>query len=103
MFYEYMYRTKTIKRKFKDGNTYILEYHRSPFWAYEKRSLKLFFKEKFDLWHGYVWLVYESGSRCGFGSCCFRSFFPKRRMRKFLISETDRLENIFNKEDTNET
>lgn len=102
-FYKHMYEMKTIERHCDSGNHYIIDYHRSQFWAYEKPSLWLFFKEKFTLWHGQVWLVYENGSRCGFGTCCFRALFPEQRMEEFLISEVNCLEKIFNKENDYET
>ena len=48
LFYKFMYHNKTIKLKADSGRTYIIEYHRSPFWTYENPTLKLFFKEKIN-------------------------------------------------------
>ena len=98
LFYKFMYRNKTITLKADSGRTYIVEYHRSPFWTYEDPTLKLFFKEKIRTWHGWVWLMYENGGRCGFGTNCIITMFPRCQMKRFLIREVNRLEKIFNKE-----
>ena len=98
LFYKFMYRYKTIKLKTASGRTYIVEYHRSPFWTYEGRTLKLFFKKKIKTWHGQVWRVFENGGRCGFGTNCITTMFPRRKMKEFLIREVNYLEKILNKE-----
>ena len=95
LFYKFMYRKKTIKLQGASGRNYIVEYHRSPFWTYEERTLKLFFQKKFNLWHGQVWEVFDSGSTCGFGTCCVQTLFPHHEMKKFLDAEVFRLERIF--------
>ena len=97
-FYRFMYRKKIIKLKADSGRNYIVEFERSPFWTYEKPSLRLFFKEKYSTWHGQVWLVYKNGGKCGFGTWCTRTLFPHREMKKFLRAEMHHLERIFNKE-----
>ena len=81
------YHVHTIEKNI-DGTRYICEYHRSPFWAYEEPGLKLFFKDKLRTWHGQVWEIFPKGSRCGFGSTCFSALFPKKRMKKFLDTES---------------
>lgn len=99
LFFKFMYRQKTITLKTDSGSTYMVEYHRSPFWTYEDRTLKLFFKKKIKTWHGQIWLVYPNGGHCGFATNCIITMFPRRQMKKFLISEVNRLEKIFNKEE----
>ena len=81
------YNIKIITR-YINGTKYICEYQRSPFWGYEKPSLRLFIKDKLLTWHGQVWEVFPSGSRCGFGTTCFTALFPAKRMRKFLDRES---------------
>ena len=98
LFYKFMYRNKIIALTAPSGRTYIIEYHRSPFWTYEDRTLKLFFKEKIKTWHGWVWKLHPNGGKVGFGTNCIYTMFPKREMKKFLIREVNRLEKIFNKE-----
>jgi hypothetical protein len=98
LFYKFMYRNKTIQLKTDSGRTYIVEYHRSPFWTDEDRTLKLFFKKKIKTWHGWVWKLNPNGGRVGFGSTCIITMFPRRQMEEFLIREVNRLEKIFNKE-----
>lgn len=98
LFYKLMYRKRTIKLRAPSGRNYIVEYHRPPFWTNEERTLKLFFKEKFNAWHGQVWEVFPSGGMCGFGTWFTRTLFPRRQMKKFLASEVRHLERIFNKE-----
>ena len=100
LFYKLMYRKRTIKFKAISGRNYIVEYHRTPFWTYEERTLKLFFKEKFNSWHGQVWEVFKNGGQCGFGTWYTQTIFPRRKMKEFLIAEVRRLERIFNKENT---
>lgn len=88
---------KTYHLHYKINNsTYEVEYHRSPFWTYEKVSILLFLKKKLRTWHGQVWLLYPNGGRCGFGTICEKALFPKRRMKKFLICEATRLEKLLN-------
>ena len=96
-FYRLMYRTRILKFKAESGRNYIVEYHRSPFWTDEKPSLKLFFKKKYTLWHGQVWEVFGNG-KCGFGTYCVRTWFPRREMKRFLRAEVHHLEKIFNHE-----
>jgi hypothetical protein len=98
IFYKFMYRNKIIKLKADSGRTYIIEYHRSPFWTYEDPTLKLFFKEKIKTWHGQVWKLHPNGGRIGFTTVCMIDMFPRRQMKYFLIREVNRLEKIFNKE-----
>ena len=86
-FFNRFYHVHTIEKNI-NGTRYICEYHRSPFWAYERAGLKLFFKDKLRTWHGQVWEVFPKGSRCGFGSTCFSALFPKKRMQKFLDTES---------------
>lgn len=76
------------------GRNYIVEYHRSPFWTYEKPTLKLFFKNKFNSWHGMVWEVFPNGGTCGFGTYCTITYFLHREMKKFLTAEVSRLEKV---------
>lgn len=95
LFYGFMYRKKRIGLKSGSGRNYIVEYRRSPFWSYEKPSLKLFFSEKINTWHGEIWLVYENGGRCGFGTNCLRTIYPGHKMKKFLVREVNNLERIF--------
>lgn len=99
-FYKFMYRNKVIKLKADSGRKYIVEYHRSPFWTYEKPSLKLFFKEKYAVWYGQVWEVFENGGRCGFSTCCIKMLFPRKEMKQFLHNVTYYLEKIFNDHET---
>lgn len=94
-FYRLMYRKRIIKLKAASGRNYIVEYQRSPFWTYEKPTLMLFFKEKYTCWHGQVWEVFGSGSRCGFDTTCIRTATPRRKMKRFLINTTSYLEKIF--------
>lgn len=101
LFYLLMYRKRIIKVTANSGRKYIVEYHRSPFWAYEKPTLRLFFKEKYTTWHGMVWEVFENGGRCGFGTWCIDTMRPRYEMKKFLIAEVSHLEKIFNKEGNN--
>lgn len=104
LFYKFMYRNKTIKLKTDSGRTYAIKYHRSPFWTYEKPTLKLFFEQKINTWHGQVWKVYPNGGSVGFETICITTLFPRHQMKKFLLSEVNRLEKIFNRRsDTNGT
>ena len=80
-----------------NGTRYIVEYHRSPFWGYEEPTLKLFIKDKLLTWHGQVWEVFPGGSRCGFGTTCFTALFPKKRMKRFLDTESRFVWNACNK------
>lgn len=102
LFYKLMYRRKAVKLKTDSGRTYIIEYHRSPFWTYENPTLKLFLQKKFRTWHGQIWRVFKNGGRCGFGTTCIFTLFPRRAMKKFLIREVNYLEKIFNKEGSHE-
>ena len=86
-FLNHFYKLYT-EEKIIDGTRYIVEYHRSPFWSYEKPTLKLFIKDKLRTWHGQVWEVFPGGSRCGFGTICFAALNPKKRMKKFLDAES---------------
>ena len=97
-FYRLMYRKKIIKLTTPSGADYIIEYHRSPFWTYEKPTLKLFFTEKCNTWHGQVWRVFKGGSRCGFGTWCIHTPFPRHQMKGFLVAEVRHLDKILNKE-----
>jgi len=96
-FFNRFYHVHTIEKNI-DGTKYICEYHRSPFWGYEEPGLKLFFKDKLRTWHGQVWEVFPKGSRCGFGSTCFSALFPKKRMRKFLDTESKFVWNACNED-----
>lgn len=98
IFLKFMYRRKSITLKMPSGNVYCVEYHRTPFWTYDKRTLKLFFKDKMNWWHGQVWRVFPNGGRCGFGAWCIHATFPRKQMRKFLKAEASRIEKIINKE-----
>ena len=82
-----LYKNKYIYKDI-DGITYMVEYSRSPFWAYERPSLWLFLKEKLCLWHGQVWEILPHGSRVGFGTNCINALFPRRKMRDFLDRES---------------
>lgn len=94
-FYKIMYKKYTLECNTDSGRKYIVEYHRSPFWAYEKPTLKLFLKKKMRTWHGQVWEVFKNGGRCGFGTICLvDTLFPRRDMEKFLMHETSYLERI---------
>ena len=86
-FLNHFYHMHTIEKNI-NGTRYICEYHRSPFWAYEKPTIKLFVKSKLCTWHGQVWEVFPRGGRCGFGSNCISALFPKKRMQKFLDTES---------------
>ena len=97
-FYRFMYRKRVMKVTTSSGKNYIVEYHRSPFWTYDKRNLRTFFKDKFKTWHGQVWMVFPNGGRCGFGTICIKTIFPYRQMKDFLAAEVWRLERILNKE-----
>lgn len=44
-FYKFLCRRK-ISHYTCNGEPFIVEYHRTPFWAYETPSLKLFHKKK---------------------------------------------------------
>lgn len=44
-FLNHFYKLYT-EEKIINGTRYIVEYHRSPFWAYEEPTLKLFIKDK---------------------------------------------------------
>ena len=83
-----LYRNHRIHRTL-NGVHYIVEYSRSPFWTYEKPTLRLFLTKKATLWHGQVWEVFPSGGRCGFGHTCIRAVFPRKQMRRFLLCESD--------------
>ena len=97
-FYKLMYRKRIIKYTADSGRNYIIEYYRTPFWTYDDISLKTFFKEKFNSWHGQIWEVFPSGSRCGFSGNFMQAIFPRRSMKCFLITEAARLEKVLNKE-----
>ena len=86
-FLNHFYKVYTIEKNIKETK-YICEYHRSPFWGYEKPTLRMFIKDKLITWHGEVWEVFPKGSRCGFGTTCFTAMFPKKRMKKFLDTES---------------
>ena len=97
-FLNHFYHVRTIEKNI-DGTIYICEYNRSPFWAYEEPSVKIFFKDKFRTWHGQVWEVFPGGSRCGFGSNCISAWFPKKKMQKFLDNESKYVWNACNRRD----
>lgn len=97
-FFSRFYHVYTIEKNIK-GTKYICEYHRSPFWGYEKPTLGLFFSDKLTTWHGQVWEVFPSGSRCGFGSNCISALFPKKKMQKFLNTESKFVWNACNRRD----
>lgn len=90
-FLNHFYKLYT-EEKIINGTRYIIEYHRSPFWTDEKPTLKLFIKDKLRTWHGQVWEVFPHGSRCGFGTICFMALHPKKIIKKFLDTESKRLE-----------
>lgn len=87
LFLNHFYKVCTLT-KVVNGVTYIIEYCRSPFWAYEEPSLRLFVKEKLITWHGQVWELLPRGSRCGFGTICIGALFPVKRMSNFLDRES---------------
>lgn len=93
--YSLFYKTYHLYYKINDS-TYEVEYHRSPFWTYEKESILLFLKKKIRTWHGQVWLLLPNGGRCGFDTICEKALFPKRRMKKFLTYTATRLEKLLN-------
>lgn len=97
-FFNHFYKKYIIEKNIK-GTKYICEYYRSPFWAYEKPTLRLFFSDKINTWHGQVWEVFPKGGRCGFGSICFTAMFPKKHMKKFLDRESRFVWNACNKRD----
>lgn len=99
-FYRLMYRKKIVKFKADSGRVYIVEYDRIPFWTYDDRTLKVFFTEKFNHWYGYVWEVFENGGRAGFGGQVIITYFPRRKMKKYLLSQVKWLEKIFDGSDT---
>lgn len=88
-----MLRTHRLRYKIGDV-TYEVEYHRSPFWAYEKPSVRLFLKKKLRTWHGQVWECFEGGGRCGFGTTCIWTLFPRKEMKKFLHAEAQNIYDI---------
>lgn len=92
------YRTHRLRYKIGD-TTYEVEYHRSPFWAYEKPSVRLFLKKKLRTWHGQVRECFDGGSRCGFGTTCIWTLFPRMKMKKFLCTEAKRVYGICHRED----
>lgn len=91
--YKFLCRRK-ISHYICNGEPFIVEYHRTPFWAYETPSLKLFLKEKASSWHGQVWLMFPNGGRCGFESIHMVSWFPRSRMRNFLKCEAQRISKL---------
>ena len=97
-FYKLMYRKRIIKLTAESGRNYIIEYYRSPFWTYDNPNLNTFFKDKFRLWHGHVWRVFENGGKCGFGTKCIKTLFPYFKMKRFLAKEVSYLEKITNEE-----
>lgn len=98
LFFKLMYKSRTVELVADSGRKYIIEYNRLPFWVYENRTVRNFFRSKFVSWHGQVWEVFKNGGRCGFGTYCAEGIFPKHKMEKFLAAEVSRLEKIFNKE-----
>ena len=84
--FKWFYRKHTLTTII-DDRKFIIEYYRSPFWTYEKPTIKLFLKEKINSWHGNVWEVKPNGSRIaagfGFSTCC-KKYFPRKHMRAFL-------------------
>ena len=84
--FKLFYKNHFISTKI-NGRKFIIEYGRSPFWTYEKPTIKLFLKEKLHSWHGSVWEVRPNGSRIaagfGFTTCC-KKYFPRKYMRTFL-------------------
>ena len=87
IFLTLFYKVKVINKEI-NGVKYIVEYARSPFWAYEEPSLKLFFSKKIKTWHGQVWEIFPRGGRCGFGTTCIEAMFPKKKMQAFLDRES---------------
>lgn len=84
--FKWFYKTHTLS-KVIDGQKFVIEYYRDPFWAYEEPTLKLFLKKKINWWHGNVWKEYPNGSRIAAGfnySTCCKSWFPRKYMRAFL-------------------
>lgn len=84
---DFFYKVYVIEKEI-NGVRYIVEYVRSPFWAYEEPSLRLFVKDKFRTFHGQVWEVFPRGGRCGFGCTCITTLFPRKKMRNFLDKES---------------
>lgn len=83
----HFYKVYTIEKDI-NGIKYLIEYVRSPFWAYEKPSIRLFIKDKLCTWHGQVWEIFPQGGRCGFGCNCIKALFPKKNMQNFLDKES---------------
>ena len=86
-FLNHFYKRYT-EEKIINGTRYIVEYQRSQFWAHEKPTLKMFFKDKLRTWHGQIWEVFPGGSRCAHGTACLTALYPKKRMKKFLDTES---------------
>lgn len=84
--FNWFYKKYTLSTEIA-GRKFIVEYSRTPFWTYEKPSLKLFLKEKINTWYGSVWEVTPNGSRIAagfnFGECC-KAYFPKKFMKNLL-------------------
>lgn len=83
---KWFYRKHTLSTTI-EGQKFIIEYHRTPFWTNEKPTLKLFLQEKANSWHGNVWKVMSNGSKIaagfGYNTYCKR-WFPRKYMRAFL-------------------
>ena len=99
IFIKPFYKKHKIRRVI-DGIVYEVEYHRSPFWTYEKPSIILFFKNKLCTWHGQVWEVFPNGGRCGFATSFVRNkMFPRKRFSKFLDVESRHIHKICHSKD----
>lgn len=90
---KFLFRTHRLRYRIGDV-VYEVEYYRSPFWVDEKPSVKLFLEEKLRIWHGQVWECFDGGGRCGFGTTCIWTLFPRWKMKKFLRTEAKHIYDI---------
>lgn len=90
---KFAFRIHRLRYKIND-TVYEVEYYRSPFWGYEKPSVKLFLEKKLHSWHGQVWECFPNGGRCGYGTTCIWALFPKTKMKRFLHTEAKHVYDI---------
>jgi hypothetical protein len=85
----------TDKVKTENGNEYVAEYGRHPFWYDDQPiTIKEIFN-KYKDWHVMHWLCYpNSNSKCGFNSSIVKGRFTKKHIYQWLINQSKIIDKI---------
>lgn len=88
---KYYYTKPLITQK---CNTYVVEYKRPQFW-YDNESITIKnILNKVASWHVSHWLVYASGSKCGFSTSIVYGIFSKKNIYIWLERESKRVDRL---------